>query len=135
MTLALIHLMPSSVDSYKKVEEDGSLQEKLKALDKKAVKALDTAINELVEIARAEGFVFTSQDLVEARSQKPETSEHIEPWARSDCEVFTGVGCMPGMGLYVTVPVPVPPPDPPNPPSPPGCESTYKLDCVGHIFR
>lgn len=118
---------------FEKVEEDKSLQEKLKALDKKAVEALDTAINELVEMARAEGFVFSPEDLLEARNQKPETSGRLEPWARSDCEAFTGVGCMPGMGLYVTVPVP--PPNPPNPPSPPGCESTYKLNCVGHIFR
>ncbi|MFZ5642574.1 MAG: Nif11-like leader peptide family natural product precursor [Bacillota bacterium] len=118
---------------FEKVEEDKALQEKLKALDKKAKKALDTAIDELVEIARMEGFIFTPQDLVDARNQKPETSEQLQPWARANCEQFTGVGCMPGMGLYVSVPVP--PPNSPDPPQEPGCVSTYMLECVGHIFR
>jgi predicted ribosomally synthesized peptide with nif11-like leader len=63
---------------YEKVAEDKDLQEKLKALDKEAKTAMDTAVGELIEIAKAAGFVFTPQDLFEARSEEPTAEQRAE---------------------------------------------------------
>lgn len=122
---------------FEKVEEDKSLQEKLKVLEQKANGTLDEAIEELVKIAGTQGFAFTRQDFITFRNEQTKILGQLEQQIRADCKVFTGVGCVPGMGLYVTVPVP--PPSPPPQQSCPenyGCDSTYKLHCRdGNPFR
>ena len=62
---------------YEKVEVDKALQENLKALDKNAKKAADAAIDELIKIAKAEGFVFTPEELFEASTKHPKTQKNI----------------------------------------------------------
>ncbi len=110
---------------FGKVEDDKGLQTKLKALDKKVKKAMDeamdAALNKIVAIAKAEGFEFTPQDLVKARSQKPRTPGKLKPQA--EFTLGPGIGCQPGMGLYISVDPPSPPHDPDGGP----CYSTYKL--------
>jgi predicted ribosomally synthesized peptide with nif11-like leader len=60
-------------DFFEKVEENKDLQAKLKLLDKEAKDAIESAISKLVEIAKGEGFVFTAQDLLKARSEQFES--------------------------------------------------------------
>jgi predicted ribosomally synthesized peptide with nif11-like leader len=122
---------------FEKVEEDKSLQDKLKVLDQKAKGSLHEAIDELVKIAGTQGFAFSPQDFVTIRNEQSKILGQLEKQKRADCEVFTGVGCAPGMGLYATVPVP-PPSLPPQEPCPENysCDSTYKLHCRdGNPFR
>jgi bacteriocin propeptide, TIGR03798 family len=119
---------------FEKVEEDKPLQEKLKVMDTKG--DLNETIEELVKIAATHGFAFTSQDFIKVRNEQTKILGQLEQQVRSECKVFTGVGCAPGMGLYVTVPVP--PPSPPSEESCPenyGCDSTYKLHCRDKPFR
>lgn len=68
----------------------------------------------------------------------PRCNFPLSKQVRGKCEVFTGVGCSPGMGLYVSVPVPPPnqpepQPQPPQGPSP--CSGSFILECDGHPFR
>jgi predicted ribosomally synthesized peptide with nif11-like leader len=58
-------------DFFEKVEADKALQAKLKALDKTAREATDAAIGELVAIGKAEGFAFTAQDFIDAKTERP----------------------------------------------------------------
>jgi predicted ribosomally synthesized peptide with nif11-like leader len=62
---------------YEKVEVDKALQENLKALDMKAKKAADIAVEELIKIAKDEGFEFTSQELFEARNKHSKTQSQV----------------------------------------------------------
>ncbi|MHB1420157.1 MAG: Nif11-like leader peptide family natural product precursor [Bacillota bacterium] len=119
---------------FERVEGDKALQEQLKALDQKAKVALDDAIDELVEIAKTQGFAFTPKDFVMARNEQAQSIVQLDQQVRAECKVFTGGGCSPGMGLYVTVPFPHPDPPTPPPQEPP-CSGTYQLQCNGHPFR
>ena len=56
---------------FEKVEGDKALQAKLKTLGKKPNETMEAAMSELIEIARTEGFEFTSQDFAEARNEHP----------------------------------------------------------------
>jgi hypothetical protein len=58
-------------DFFDQVEENKTLQEKLKALDKKARDALDGVFSEVVGIGKAAGFIFTAQDFIDAKSEQP----------------------------------------------------------------
>ena len=60
---------------FEKVEGDKALQAKLQALNAKAGENRDKEIAELLEIASAAGFEFTSDDFAKARSQKLGISE------------------------------------------------------------
>ena len=116
---------------FEKVEEDKTLQDKLKELDKVALKSLEEAIKQLVDLAGEEGFVFTPKDFTDAQNAQIDIPENVN----IESAVGPGMGCQPGMGLYIHVPVPPPNPDPPpDPPQHPddGCVSTYRLKCGGH---
>jgi predicted ribosomally synthesized peptide with nif11-like leader len=115
---------------YEKVAEDKVLQAKLKALSKKADKALDPAIAELVKIAKAEGFAFTSAEFVKTRTRKPSVRQAGGP-------PDPGVGCMFGI-LYVHVPTPPCPNaayNPPPPPPPPDYCPKHQNACSSEDTR
>jgi radical SAM protein with 4Fe4S-binding SPASM domain len=73
---------------FEKVEEDKSLQEKLKVLDQKANGALDEAIEELVKIAGTQGFAFTRQDFITFRNEQAKILGQLEQQVRADCKVL-----------------------------------------------
>jgi predicted ribosomally synthesized peptide with nif11-like leader len=54
---------------FEKVVVDKSIQEKIKEVDKIRNNALNDALNKIVEIAKSEGFYFSSEDLIEARKE------------------------------------------------------------------
>lgn len=76
---------------YEKVAESKELQEKLKALDKK--EDINSAIGELVEIAKVEGFMFEPKDLKNARSKQPKTQEQETQGIQSAFEVVNRSDC------------------------------------------
>jgi hypothetical protein len=119
---------------FEKVEADKSLHEKLKALDEISKDSMETAIDELVELAKTEGFVFTPQQFAEAKNEQLKTDGTVDLHLQTERAAGPGIGCQPGMGLYIHVevpPKPEPPPDPPQNPDP-GCVSLTKLKCGGH---
>jgi len=111
---------------YEKVAEDKILQKKLKALNKKAKEsgAQDAAIDELVEIAKSEGFKFTRQHLADAGNEQPDPSREVDSQDEHVNHVNIGIaiGCI-GGGLMFIAPSPHPPhPTPPTNSDPPATD-------------
>lgn len=121
---------------FEKVEDDEALQSKLKALDENARKelkplsdktqeALDSALDEFLQIAKEAGFSFTAKDLIMVRTKQ--FTEITHGWATMG---DTRGKCW--YDLFADDPEPPPcphghylpgPPDPPDP----GCNSWYPV--------
>jgi predicted ribosomally synthesized peptide with nif11-like leader len=77
---------------YEKVAEDKALQTKVKALAEKVRSQEEAAVKEIVGIASAAGFRFTTADLESARK------ERIEKLSEQDLQAVAGGANVPAVG-------------------------------------
>lgn len=54
---------------FEKVAVEKSIQEEIKEVDKIRIDAFNDAANEIVKIAKSEGFEFSTEDFIEARKE------------------------------------------------------------------
>ena len=96
---------------FEKVAVEKSIQEKIKEVDKIRIDAFNDAANEIVKIAKSEGFDFSTEDFIEARKEayvkeaelgktKPEDQK-----GKAGCLVAWGCD----LGLLWSAPEPEPP--------------------------